>query len=192
HEVTVVVDDDDVAAWHFLAVAHDLLGSRAPRLRRVGPGDRVVCTAVEPVAYPVRARGDHDDLGPVLLDAVRVERRPGDELDVAQLVDLDLAVVDEARPLTEPGQLRDPAHDPAHVFLGLHEVNAAHTALAENHRALHPSRSSPDDEHVVVGVLGRVELLRMPAATVFLACGRVLRADHRRAADLPPGDADVA
>ena len=185
HEVAVVVDDEHAAARHFLVVAHDLLGSRAPRLRCVGAGDRVVRTAVESVADPVRAGGDNDDLGAILLDAVCVEGHPRDELDVPQLVDLDLAVVDEARPFAEPRKLRDPAHDPAHVFLGLDEVNAPHTAFAENHRALHPRRSGADDEHVVVGVLRRVELLRMPAAAVLLACGRVLCADHRWPADLP-------
>ena len=67
----------------------------------------------------------------------RVERRVRDELDVLQLVDLDLALVDDASPLAEPGQLRDPAHDPAHVVLRLDEVHAAHAALAEHDRALH-------------------------------------------------------
>src|SRR5207245_138700 len=45
---------------------------------------------------------------------------------------------------------------------------------------------------VVVGVLSGVELLRVPAAPVLLAGGRVLRADQRRAPDLPARDADVA
>ena len=81
---------------------------------------------------------------------------------------------------------------PPMSLLGLDEVHAPHAALAEHHRALHPGRPGADDEHVVVGVLGRVELLRVPAAAVLLAGGRVLRADQRRAADLPARDADVA
>ena len=52
-------------------------------------------------------------------------------------------------------------------------------------------RAGADDEDVVVGVRGLLELLGMPAAPVLLAGGRVLRADDRRASDLP-GDADVA
>src|SRR5207244_11900268 len=125
----------------------------------------------------------------VLLHAVRVERRAGDELHVRQLVDLDLAVVDDPRPFTKPGQLGNPAHDAAHVVVGVDEMHAPHPPLAEDHRALHSGRAGPDDEHVVVGVLSGVELLRVPAAPVLLAGGRVLRADQRRAADAPAGDA---
>ena len=88
---------------HGLALDHDLLGSRAPRLGGVRARDRVVGAAVEPVGRPVPARRDDDDLGAVVLDAVRVEPRVRDELDVLQLVDLDLAVVDDAAPFAETG-----------------------------------------------------------------------------------------
>src|SRR5207302_10969349 len=82
--------------------------------------------------------------------------------------------------------------DPAHVVLGLDQVDTAHAALAEHHRALHPGRPGTDHEHVVVRVLGLREALRMPAAAVLLTRGRILRADQRRAADLPARDAGVA
>src|SRR5205809_1066495 len=65
-------------------------------------------------------------------------------------------------------------------------------APAEDHRALHPSRAGADHEHVVLRVRGGLEALRVPTAAVFLARGRVLRADQRRPADLPARDADVA
>src|SRR5919106_1695507 len=191
HEVAVVVEDEHALAGRRLALGHDLLRRELPREARVRARDRVVRTAVQAVGCPVAAGGDDDDLGAVLLYARRVEPRVGDELDVLQLVDLDLAVVDHAGPLAQAGELRDPAHDPAHVVLRLDEVDAAHPALAEHHGALHPGRAGADDEHVVVGVLGRFELLRVPAAPVLLARGRVLRADERRAADLPARDADV-
>jgi hypothetical protein len=148
--------------------------------------------SVEPVRRPVAARRYDDDLRAVVLHTLGVEARVGNELDVLELVDLDLAVVDDARPLAEAGELRNPAHDAAHVVLGLDEVHAAHAALAEDHRALHPGRARSDDEHVVVGVLRLVELLGMPAAPVLLARGRVLRADERRASDLPARNANVA
>src|SRR4029078_562693 len=99
------------------------------------------------------------------------------ELDVLELVDLDLAVVDDARPLAEPRQLRDPAQEPAQVVLRPDEVHAAHAALAENHRALHAGRAGADDEHVVLRVRRGLEALRVPAAPVLLAGGRVLSAD---------------
>ncbi len=148
--------------------------------------------AVQAVGRPVAAGRDDHDLGAVLLDALRVELRVRNELDVLQLVDLDLPVVDDPRPLAEPRQLRDPAHDPAHVVLRLDEMHAAHAAPAEHHRALHPGRAGADHEHVVLRVRSRLEALRMPAAAVLLARGRVLRADQRRSADLPARDADVA
>ena len=192
HEVAVVVDDHDALAGHRLAFDHDLLGREDVRQARVGTGDRVVRRAVQAVGRPVAAGRDDDDLGSVLLHSLRVELRVGDELDVLQLVDLDLAVVDDASPLAEPREARDPAHDPAHVVLRLDEVHAAHAALAEHHRALHPGRPRADHEHVVVGVLGAVELLGVPSAAVLLAGRRVLGANERRAADLPPRDADVA
>ena len=103
HEVAVVVDDHDAVPGDILAVAHDLLRRQTPGLSRISAGNRVVRAAVEPVCRPVRTSRDHDDLGPVLLHAVCVERGAGHELDVAKLVDLDLAVVDEAGPFTEPG-----------------------------------------------------------------------------------------
>src|SRR5690606_24922707 len=64
-------------------------------------------------------------------------------------------------------------------------------ALAEHARALHTGRPRTDGQDRARRS-GLGELLRMPAAAVFLVCGGVLRADDGRAADLPTGDADVA
>src|SRR5204863_2951688 len=116
----------------------------------------------------------HDvDRRSVLLHSRRIELRVWDELDVLQLVDLDLAVVDDTRPLAETRQLRDPAHDPAHVLLRLDEVHAAHAALAEDHRAFHPRGTGADHEHIVLRVRGGLEALWVPAAAILLAGGRV-------------------
>ena len=64
-------------------------------------------------------------------------------------------------------------------------------ALQEHPRALAPRGTRPDDEHRVIGAFLR-ELLRMPAAPVLLPGGGILRADHRRSADLPARNAHVA
>ena len=72
------------------------------------------------------------------------------------------------------------------------QMNATHPALAEHHGALHAGGPGADHEHVVVGVLGSRELLRVPAAPVLFAARRVLCAPDRRSPDLPARDADVA
>src|SRR5919202_303549 len=140
----------------------------------------------------MRARGDDHDLSAVVLDRVRVEARVRDELHVLQLRDLDLAVIDDPCPFAEARKLRDPAHDAAHVVLRLDQVHAPHAALAQDHRALHAGRPGANDEHVVVRVLRPREDLRVPAAPILFAGGRVLGADDGRAADLPARDANVA
>ena len=109
-----------------------------------------------------------------------------------ELVQLDLAVVGHPRPLTEARKLRHPADLPADVGGRVDEVHPAHAALAQHERALHPGGAGADHQHIVVGVCRRLEPLGVPAAAVLLAGGRVLGADHRRAADLPARDADVA
>src|SRR5207248_229855 len=83
-------------------------------------------------------------LGAVLADALRVEPRAGDHLDVSQPVELDPAVVDDAGPFAEPGQRRDPAHAAAGLARRVGEVHAAEAALAEHDRALHPRRPGAD------------------------------------------------
>src|SRR6187401_3210194 len=70
-------------------------------------------------------------------------------------------------------------------------MHAPEAALAENDRALHSSGARPDHENVVVRVRRWFELLRMPAAAVFLAGGRVLGAADV-VAPLGLHDADVA
>ncbi len=70
-------------------------------------------------------------------------------------------------------------------------MDTAEAALPEDDRALHSRRPGSDDEHVVVCVRSRLELLRMPAAAVFLAGGRVLGAADV-VAPLGLHDADVA
>ena len=50
-----------------------------------------------------------------------------------------------------------------------------------------PAGPGADDEHVVVGVLGAVELLRVPAAAVLLARGGVLGADRAAGRRSPSG-----
>jgi hypothetical protein len=70
-------------------------------------------------------------------------------------------------------------------------VNPPEATLAEHDRALHPSRARPDHENIPVGVLGRLEALRVPAAPVLLARGRVLSAAEVMAT-LRLRDADVA
>src|SRR5262249_60482774 len=97
-----------------------------------------------------------------------------------------------AAPLPGPGDLGDPPQPPAHVALALDEVDGAHAALAEDAGTLHAGGPGADDEDVVVGIRGLLELLGMPAAAGLLACGRVLRADDRRAAGLPARDAGVS
>jgi hypothetical protein len=89
-------------------------------------------------------------------------------------------------------ELGDPAQAAAQLRFGVHQVDGLHPALAEDLRALHAGRARADDEHALLSVGGLVELLGVPAAAVLLAGGGVLRADHRRAADLPPRDALVA
>ncbi len=70
-------------------------------------------------------------------------------------------------------------------------MDLAHSASGEHDRALHPGRSSADDEDPAVGIQGWFDVLRVPPAPVLLAGGGVLRAGnviHRADA----GDADVA
>ena len=140
---------------------------------------------------PVRARGDHDDLRAVFPHRFGVEPHAGEHLDVPELVELDAAPVEDARPLAPAGELRDPAHDPADVVARVHEVDTPEAALAEHDRALHPGGPGADDEHVAVAILRGLEALGMPAAAELLARGRVLGA-----ADVAPRvrlrDADVA
>ena len=121
-----------------------------------------------------------------------VELGARNEVDVLQPVDLNLAVVDHPSPLTEAGQLRNPPHRPAELGGGVDEVHAAHSPLAQHDRALHPRGTGADDQHIVVGVGGTGELLRVPAAPVLLTGRRVLRAYEPPAADLEPRQADVA
>src|SRR6202030_1214993 len=68
-----------------------------------------------------------------------------------------------------------------------HGIAACH----QHPRAFGAGRAGTHDQYGVVGAAFR-KFLRMPAAPIFLAGGGVLRADHRRAADLPARNADVA
>ncbi len=63
-------------------------------------------------------------------------------------------------------------------------------ALHQNTCAFRTGRAGADDQHVMLR-LGGFELLRMPAAAIFLACRGVLRADERNTTHLPARDADV-
>src|SRR5262245_27868287 len=71
-------------------------------------------------------------------------------------------------------------------------MHPAHATLCEHHRAFHSSRPGADDEYVVFVVRRLIEPLRMPAAPVLFARGRVLRTPDRWPALLPPRYADVA
>src|SRR5258708_39496655 len=64
-------------------------------------------------------------------------------------------------------------------------------ALHQHPGALAAGRSGADHQYGIVGPALR-ELLRMPAAPIFLARGGVLRANHRRAADFPTRNANIA
>ena len=85
--------------------------------------------------------------------------------------------VDDAAPLAEAGQARDPAHEPPSS-----SASASTRWTRRNPRLpstiAHsiPAGPGADDEHVAVGVRGRLEALGVPAAAVLLAGGRVLRA----------------
>ena len=85
HEVAVAVVDEHRVAGRLPTLDHDLLRRQAVRRARVGPGDRLARPAVHAVGRPRRARRDDDDVGTVLGDGARVERRPRDEVDVSQL-----------------------------------------------------------------------------------------------------------
>ena len=112
----------------------------------------------------------------------RVVREPRDRA---------LAVADDARPLAEARQARDPAHQAAHLAVAVNEVDAAHAALAEHARTLHPSGPGADHKHVGRSVPRAGEALRVPAPAVLLAHRRVLCADDRRA-EVDAADAGVA
>ena len=131
---------------------------------------------VDAVPCPAGTRRDDDELGPVLAHVLRGEPGAREHLDVAELVELDGAPVEDASPLAETGKARDPAHDSADLGLRVDEMDAAEAALAEDDRALHPRRARADDEHVAVAVVCRLEALRVPAAAVLLARRRVLGA----------------
>ena len=115
------------------------------------PGIGSWVTNVEAVARPARAGRDDDDLGAVLAHVVRARgAAPVITSTFASFSSWTARQLSDARPLAEPGQLRDPAHDPADLGLGLDEVHAAEAALAEDDRALHPRRAGADDEDVAV------------------------------------------
>ena len=199
HVVRLVVEDEDPVA-DFLAGEGDVLWCELPALvEGVRPGDGVVRGRVQTVRRPVASGGDDDDLGPVLAHLTGIETARGVDLDVLQLVELDLAVVHDPLPIAEPpGCAAEdvlPAVGEAHrghpidvaadFRLRLDEVDSRHLPLSEDHGALHAGRARPHDEHALVSVDRLVEALGMPAAPVLLAGGGVLRADHRRATDLP-------
>src|ERR1700729_1406291 len=150
-------------------------------------------------------RDDHD-LRAVFQHLLGAQSRALVHLDVRQLVELDLTVVDDPLPLSQPTgaaaeqillavgmpHLRDPVDGAADLLVRLDQMHGRHLALAEHHRALHPGRPGADHEHALLTIGCGMEVLGVPAAAGLLAGGRVLGADHRRAADLPARDALVA
>src|SRR5436309_3353612 len=71
HEVAVGVVDQD-AIPDVLAVEY-LIGSQTMLKARVGPGDRIVGNAIEPVTDPARAGGHDDDLRAVVTSRIGLQ-----------------------------------------------------------------------------------------------------------------------
>src|SRR5262249_49375539 len=131
---------------------------------------------IQPVNRPMRAGGEHDDVGAVVENLVGGQSRARDYLDVAQFVDLNLAVVGYATPLSESGKLRDPPHDAADLGLRVDQVNSPHSSTPEDHCTLHPRRPGAENQDIGVGILRPREPLWVPTPAVLLAHSRVLRA----------------
>ena len=194
HEVWLGVQDRDPLADRFRPV-EDLLGRHMVRLAGIDPRNRVVAEGVGAVAVPERAGRDDHLVGAVAQHVPGGQRfAPERQLAVAvlldQLVELDLAIVAVIAPLAEAGQFDEGVHMAAD-FLGTVGEMDHIAALHQHARGLASRRPGADHKNGFVG-LRRRELLGVPAAAVFLARGCVLGADHRRAADLPARDADVA
>src|SRR5258708_27458436 len=127
----------------------------------------------------MRAGGDDDLVGAVLQDVIGRHGRDTEvHFDVAQLLELDLAIADQTTVLRAARIARDVAPVAAELGRAVAQVHRV-AALAQDHRALHAGRSRADHQHRA-RVGGRLELLGMPAAAVLFARGRILRAREQR------------
>ena len=93
-------------------------------------------------------------------------------------------------PLAQARQRHHAVHVAADLLGLVVQVDRV-AALEQYARAFRARGTRADHQDRIVRALFR-KALRVPAAPVFLAGGRVLGTDHRRSADLPARDADVA
>src|SRR5581483_6902206 len=112
---------------------------------------------------------------------------------------LDLAIVDDPLPLAKAArgttmeiglsvrmaEQRDPVHAAPDLGTGFDQVHGLHLTLAQHHRALHPRGPGANDQHALLAIARRMELLGVPAPAVLLACGRVLGTDQGGTPDFP-------
>ena len=168
---------------------HDLFRRQTVRQRGVG-SDYGTTTRADPVAPPMRPRGDHDAIGAVVQDVVRGHSADAQVyFDILEFAELGLPVGDDAAPLAQARQARDPFPVTAEFLLRIAKMYRV-TPLPENASTLHARRASANDQYGP-RVPGLLELLRVPPAPVFLPQCLVLGAH-----DLPNliefRDADVA
>ena len=182
-EVAVGVVDQDVLAVDRALRGGDLLG-RETEQPSSAPG--IVCWVVplRPSAAPARAGRDDDDLGAVLEHSPR--RRgasPGSTSTFAQLVELDLAVVDHPRPLAEVGvgadlsaccrRSRSCASTRWTALMPRLPSTIAHSI---------PAGPAPTHEHVFSAFAARVNCSGCQPRRYSSPSGRVLGADDRQRA----------
>jgi hypothetical protein len=138
----------------------------------------------------VRAGGDHGLVGAVIEHLLRRHLTDAEmDLDIVELRELDLPIGDHPAPLRAARVTGDELPQAAELLLRLAQMHVIATH-SQNPGALHAGGSAADHENRA-GLLRRLEPLRMPAAAVFLARGRVLGAAQERLL-LHPGDAHIA
>jgi hypothetical protein len=101
HVVALVLEHEHAVADLLFAPDH-LVRGQLPVERCVGALDHIMRRRVEAVGGEVAARRDDHDLGPVLEHVLCGQAGVQVHVDVLQLVELDLAVVDDPLPLAEP------------------------------------------------------------------------------------------
>ena len=100
------------------------------------------------------------------------------QLDVAQPLQLRLAVVEHPDPRGQARQPRLARHPPAQLAAGLGQHHLV-AAAAEHHRRFQPGRPGAHHQHPRLALAG-ADPLRVPAAPPLLAHARVLGAADRR------------
>ncbi len=106
-----------------------------------------------------------------------------------QLVELGFAVIAVVAPLTQTRQRGNRIQMAANLLCLVVEVDGI-TAFHQHAGSFGAGWAGTDHQDCILRC-SLTELLRMPAATVFFAGGRILGTDHWRAADFPTRDTDV-